>query len=184
MSNYRIPNVPFCTRCNASIDPEIAVPVFDSQGLEVPGIYRDWCIYHWSRRSGALPVDHPNFLKPNNPMTKLRDKVRRGVTPANTNASLLSQLNNIRMQRGQPSFQELPTGGDTARTPRDVVNQSEEPARIRVPYHSEALNILDRARGRVTLFPGLEAVASYLSKMSHEELEDMWNDIGEQTPHE
>jgi hypothetical protein len=153
------PAFPHCQRCGTNIPPEEAVPYVNKLGQPIPGQYRNWCLTHWAMRTGALPPSHPDFLKPRDPRTKRRDNY------------YLSQVVGHAALHGQSSISQHLRTLDPSPAPN--------PEKPVIPFKPSVSNILARASGLVSVFPEFEPLGAYLSKMSKEDLQEMWQDLEE-----
>jgi hypothetical protein len=151
------PQIPRCQRCGTNIPPEEAVPYLDSFGHPIQGVYRNWCLTHWSQRLGALPPSHPDFFKPIDARTRRKDK------------QYLSQMVGYASLHGQsPTSQHLRTF-EPSPAPRSE-SKRELP-------HPSATDIMTLMRGQVSLFPEFERLGKWLDSMTSDELHEMYKDI-------
>jgi len=134
--------MPRCQRCGTMIAPEEAVPYLDKYGQPIPGQYRNWCIFHWANRLGALPPSHPDFYKPIDPRTRRKDNIRLGRTPAPHAIHGREVILEHMHQRAQ------------------AVQQQNESSPL--PPRPDITAYLARAQGFVSLFPKFEEVGAWL----------------------
>jgi hypothetical protein len=163
--------MPRCSRCNLEIEPSQAVPYLDDYGqpiLDHTGdyLYRDWCMYHWSKRRNALPPSHPNFLRPLSPATRAKERkwlmsqgylnIDHQIAPAH---GINDTISNKRASEILTSTARL--------LPRDPGP----------PPTIDATRILEQIRNPTEpLFPKFEWLGRHVSTLGPEELSIIWED--------
>lgn len=156
--------MPFCCKCNLEIEPRIAVPYVDDYGQPIPNVYRDWCVYHWAHRRGALPPSHPNFLRPLSAATRAKERkmlIQQGyLTPD-------YQVAPQTTHHGKDGRELIDGHGISNNAAAEMLTKS-APKVAMSPGPPPGISVgsyLDVARtGTIPLFPGFEQLGAWLEK--------------------
>jgi hypothetical protein len=158
--------MPTCCKCNLEIEPTNAVPYLDDYGQPIPGLYRDWCLYHWAHRRGALSPSHPHFFRPLSSATRAKERkwlIQRG------HLNVQNMLAPLPGHESKNSF----TLSNTRAADILTENVAHRTLMHAKPIETSVTGYLNRIReGEPSMFPGLEELGKRLQGATPEELSD------------